>query len=27
LAPDGEFRGHTPATITCLPGDLEIFAR
>jgi diacylglycerol kinase (ATP) len=26
LAPDGEFRGHTPATITCLRGDLEIFA-
>ena len=26
LAPDGELRGSTPATITCLPGDLEIFA-
>jgi len=26
LAPDGEFRGHTPATVTCLQGDLEIFA-
>jgi diacylglycerol kinase (ATP) len=26
LAPDGEFRGHTPATITCLHRDLEIFA-
>jgi diacylglycerol kinase (ATP) len=26
LAPDGEFRGRTPATITCLRGDLEIFA-
>ncbi|MBT8065159.1 MAG: diacylglycerol kinase family lipid kinase [Gammaproteobacteria bacterium] len=27
LAPDGEFRGRTPATITCLPGALDIFAR
>lgn len=26
LAPDGELRGCTPATVTCLPGDLEIFA-
>ena len=26
LAPDGEIQGHTPARITCLPGDLEIFA-
>ena len=26
LAPDGEFRGRTPATIRCLPRDLEIFA-
>lgn len=26
LTPDGEFRGRTPATITCLPGDLEVFA-
>jgi diacylglycerol kinase (ATP) len=26
LAPDGEFRGHTPARVTCLRGDLEIFA-
>ena len=26
LAPDGELRGHTPATITCLSRDLEIFA-
>jgi diacylglycerol kinase (ATP) len=26
LAPDGEFQGHTPATVTCLQGDLEIFA-
>lgn len=26
LAPDGELRGHTPATITCLHRDLEIFA-
>jgi diacylglycerol kinase (ATP) len=26
LAPDGECRGHTPATITCLLRDLEIFA-
>jgi diacylglycerol kinase (ATP) len=26
LAPDGEFHGSTPATISCLPGDLEIFA-
>lgn len=25
LAPDGELRGSTPATITCLPRDLEIF--
>ena len=25
LAPDGELRGHAPATITCLRGDLEIF--
>jgi len=26
LAPDGEVRGRLPATVTCLPGDLEIFA-
>jgi len=26
LAPDGELHGCTPATITCLPRDLEIFA-
>lgn len=26
LAPDGEIAGHTPARISCLPGDLEIFA-
>ena len=26
LAPDGEIRGHTPATVTCLHRDLEIFA-
>jgi len=26
LAPDGEIRGMTPATITCLERDLEIFA-
>jgi diacylglycerol kinase (ATP) len=26
LAPDGELRGSTPATISCLPRDLEIFA-
>lgn len=26
LAPDGEFRGQTPATIQCLHRDLEIFA-
>jgi diacylglycerol kinase (ATP) len=26
LAPDGEIRGHTPAVISCLPRDLEIFA-
>jgi len=26
LAPDGEFRGRTPASITCLHRDLEIFA-
>lgn len=26
LAPDGEIQGHTPASISCLPGDLEIFA-
>jgi diacylglycerol kinase (ATP) len=26
LAPDGEIRGHTPATISCLRRDLEIFA-
>jgi len=26
LAPDGEFHGHTPAWIHCLPRDLEIFA-
>ena len=26
LAPDGEFRGCTPATIRCLERDLEIFA-
>ncbi len=25
MAPDGEFRGTTPAEITCLPQDLEIF--
>jgi len=25
LAPDGELRGCTPATITCLPRDLQIF--
>ncbi len=25
LAPDGEFCGHSPADISCLPGDLEIF--
>jgi diacylglycerol kinase (ATP) len=25
LAPDGELQGCTPATITCLPGDLQIF--
>jgi len=25
LAPDGELRGKLPATVTCLPGDLEIF--
>ena len=25
LAPDGELRGRTPATITCLPRDLQIF--
>lgn len=25
LAPDGEFCGTSPATISCLPGDLEIF--
>lgn len=26
LAPDGEFRGHTPATVRCLQRDLAIFA-
>lgn len=26
LAPDGELQGTTPATISCLPCDLEIFA-
>jgi diacylglycerol kinase (ATP) len=26
LAPDGEFRGNTPATIECLPRDLSLFA-
>ena len=26
LAPDGEMRGRTPATISCLPRDLEIFS-
>jgi diacylglycerol kinase (ATP) len=26
LAPDGETRGHTPATVTCLHRDLQIFA-
>lgn len=26
LAPDGEFRGCTPATVECLPRDLAIFA-
>jgi len=26
LGPDGEFRGRTPATITCLKQDLSIFA-
>lgn len=26
LAPDGERRGITPATITCLPSDLQIFS-
>ena len=25
LAPDGEFRGRTPADISCLPRDLELF--
>jgi len=25
LAPDGEFYGHTPAEISCLPSDLEFF--
>ena len=25
LAPDGEFRGHTPADISCLHHDLELF--
>jgi diacylglycerol kinase (ATP) len=25
LAPDGELYGKSPATITCLPRDLEIF--
>jgi diacylglycerol kinase (ATP) len=25
LAPDGEFRGHTPADISCLHRDLELF--
>jgi len=25
LAPDGELRGCTPATVTCLPRDLQIF--
>jgi diacylglycerol kinase (ATP) len=26
LAPDGEICGRTPATVRCLPRDLEIFA-
>lgn len=26
LAPDGEIAGRTPARISCLPGDLEIFS-
>jgi len=26
LAPDGEFRGQTPATVACLHRELEIFA-
>jgi diacylglycerol kinase (ATP) len=26
LAPDGEFRGSTPATVECLPRDLSLFA-
>ncbi len=26
LGPDGEFCGHSPAEITCLPGDLTIFS-
>ena len=26
LAPDGELRGATPATVRCLPGYLEVFA-
>jgi diacylglycerol kinase (ATP) len=26
LAPDGEFRGHAPVTVSCLHRDLEIFA-
>jgi diacylglycerol kinase (ATP) len=26
LVPDGELKGHTPATVTCLHRDLEIFA-
>ncbi len=26
LAPDGEFRGHSPADISCLAADLEMFA-
>jgi diacylglycerol kinase (ATP) len=26
LAPDGELRGSTPATVRCLPGHLDVFA-
>jgi diacylglycerol kinase (ATP) len=26
LAPDGELRGRTPASITCLPRDLEVYS-
>jgi len=26
LAPDGEFHGHAPVTVSCLHGDLQIFA-